>query len=168
MIKIKNAYTVVTMFTMRTRKNAYMVVTRGSITTSVPVAATAVRTGRGSVANSGSRPVWGTLSWKEEENEWKTLRNFQKHYETFIQLANNQRDKQANKETLSSLWTPAGTDVWSQQLMNDIHQLTCVIPCVGTEATKATEAIREIPTFNYYLRMKTNVNFYVSFKGHLK
>ena len=53
----KNAYTVVTTFTMRTRKNAYMVVTIGSITTSVPVAATAVRTGRGSVANPGNRPV---------------------------------------------------------------------------------------------------------------
>ena len=37
-----------------TRKNAYMVVTM--ITTRVPVAATAVRTGRGSVANSGCKP----------------------------------------------------------------------------------------------------------------
>ena len=40
-----------------TRKNAYTVVTIGSIMTSVPVAATAVRTGRGSVANLGNRPV---------------------------------------------------------------------------------------------------------------
>ena len=63
----KNAYTVVTTF-MMTSKNAYMVVTRWSITTRVPVAATAVRTGRGSVANPGCKPEAAPCQVEETDN----------------------------------------------------------------------------------------------------
>ena len=49
-----------------TRKNAYMVVTM--ITTRVPVAATAVRTGRGSVANLGDKQEAAPCQFEETDH----------------------------------------------------------------------------------------------------
>ena len=61
-----------------TRKNAYMVVTM--ITTRVPVAATAVRTGRGSVANLGDKPVAAPSQLEEADHLFSSqqpLTNYQ-------------------------------------------------------------------------------------------
>ena len=64
--------------TKMTRKNAYMVVTM--ITTRVPVAATAVRTGRGSVANLGDKPVAAPSQLEEADHLFSSqqpLTNYQ-------------------------------------------------------------------------------------------
>ena len=155
----KNAYMVVTRWSistfMMTSKNAYMVVTRWSITTSVPVAATAVRTGRGSVANLGDKPVAAPSQVEEADHLFNSLQSLTNY--------------RVNNKLSKVFWRNASQKKWSNSTLvtQAGGQLPAVIsnrrsPLVGVGASKNAAENREKQRTLLQIRSHPKLEFYVS------